>query len=80
MCKSSEVGENSSQEREPQEAEMAGVEGGVGDGDRRWEWTRGYLSDHRGLISTAQQFGLPAAGNAKPRESMGPDPICVSKR
>lgn len=59
---------------------MAGVEGGVGDGDRRWDWTSRYLSDHRGLISTAQQFGLPAAGNAEPWKSMGPGLICVFKK
>lgn len=59
---------------------MAGVEGGVGDGGRRWDRTSGYLSDHRGLINTAQQIGLPAAGNAEPWKSMGPDPICVFKR
>lgn len=59
---------------------MARVEGRVGDGNRRWDRTSGYLSDHRVLISTAQQFGLPAAGNAEPWKSMGPGPICVFKK
>lgn len=58
---------------------MAGVEGGVEDRDRRWDRTSRYLSDHRGLISTAQQFGLPAADNAEPWKSKEPGPICVFK-
>lgn len=59
MCKSSEVEESSSQGGSPKE--LYGWSGG---------WSRGQeqevgpdersLSDHRGLISTAQQCGLPA--------------------